>query len=137
VNKKPWVAFILSFLLPGAGLAYLGKWGWGLLNLVSVIVVGAAVTPFNLDPSIISAIGMGLAAGSAALAKSLAVQMKTQVTPLAVPAPQASAGPAVVRGPATLFEIPAAPAKPAAAKCPKCGTANESGNFCVECGSPL
>ena len=26
--KKPTAAFILSFILPGAGLAYLGKWKW-------------------------------------------------------------------------------------------------------------
>jgi hypothetical protein len=38
-NKKPWVAFALSFILPGAGLWYLQKWRAGWLNLVIVMVV--------------------------------------------------------------------------------------------------
>lgn len=38
--KRPKVAFWLSFLLPGAGLCYVGQWGWGVLNFVGVLVVG-------------------------------------------------------------------------------------------------
>ncbi len=33
-SKKPWVAFLWSFLIPGAGLCYLGYWKAGLVNLV-------------------------------------------------------------------------------------------------------
>ena len=33
-SKKPWVAFLLSFLIPGAGLFYLGYWKAALVNLV-------------------------------------------------------------------------------------------------------
>jgi TM2 domain-containing membrane protein YozV len=38
--KRPETAFILSFLLPGAGLWYLGKWGAGFLNLGIVLLLG-------------------------------------------------------------------------------------------------
>ena len=41
--KKPWVAFLLSILLTGAGLAYLGKWGWAVLNLLAAFGIGIAV----------------------------------------------------------------------------------------------
>ena len=40
-NKKPWVAFVLSFFVPGAGLCYLGKWAWGFVNFA--VFVGAIV----------------------------------------------------------------------------------------------
>lgn len=29
---KPWIAFVLSLVLPGAGLAYAGKWLQGFVN---------------------------------------------------------------------------------------------------------
>jgi hypothetical protein len=40
--KKPIVAFTLSFILPGAGLAYLGKWKWAFINLGVVLLIGIA-----------------------------------------------------------------------------------------------
>ncbi len=45
--KKPWLAFALN-LIPGVGLAYLGRWGWAALNFVVVqaVLVGA----FLLEP---------------------------------------------------------------------------------------
>jgi hypothetical protein len=38
-NKKPWVAFVLSFFVPGAGLWYLDKWLAGWINLAAVTLV--------------------------------------------------------------------------------------------------
>ena len=40
--KKPWLAYLLNVLLPGAGLAYLGKWGWAVMN-------GRAAFPGSLE----------------------------------------------------------------------------------------
>jgi hypothetical protein len=42
--KKPWLAFILNFLLAGAGLAYLGMWAWGVVNLIGVVLLGIGLT---------------------------------------------------------------------------------------------
>ncbi len=44
--KKPWLAFLLNFLLAGAGLAYLGKWAWGFVNLVVVVALGFILTRY-------------------------------------------------------------------------------------------
>jgi hypothetical protein len=42
ITKNPTIAFLLNFLLPGAGLAYLGKWKWGFINLGIVLLIGGA-----------------------------------------------------------------------------------------------
>lgn len=44
--KKPGLAFFLSFILPGAGLAYLGKWKWALLNFGGVLLLGVLMSFF-------------------------------------------------------------------------------------------
>jgi hypothetical protein len=41
--KKPWLAFILNFLLAGAGLAYLGMWLWGIVNLLVALALGVGI----------------------------------------------------------------------------------------------
>ena len=38
-KNKPWLAFLLSFILPGAGLVYLKKWKHGIANFVVVIAI--------------------------------------------------------------------------------------------------
>ena len=44
--KKPWLAFLLSFLLAGAGLWYLGR-GWaGVVNLLLAIAIGVGCAVF-------------------------------------------------------------------------------------------
>ena len=35
-RKRPEVAFLLSFLVPGAGLGYLDRWFWAVVNFVVV-----------------------------------------------------------------------------------------------------
>lgn len=42
--KLKWLTLALNFLLPGAGLAYLGYWRGGLLNLAIALAAGALAT---------------------------------------------------------------------------------------------
>ena len=76
--KKPFLAFLFSFLLPGAGLAYIGKWKWAVINLVVVLLVGV-LTGLLLTEEIfdryIRYVALGCAGGSGGLAQQLAVQM--------------------------------------------------------------
>jgi len=76
--KKPIVAFILSFLLPGAGLAYLGKWKWAFINLGIVLLVGVAAT-FLLSQETLHQYGhyiaIGCSGGSGGLAQVLTTHM--------------------------------------------------------------
>ena len=76
--KKPFVAFLLSFLLPGAGLAYLGKWKWAIINFILVLLVGvlaAFLLPDDIFDRYIRFIALGCSGGSGGLAQQLAVQM--------------------------------------------------------------
>jgi hypothetical protein len=76
--KKPIVALTLSFLLPGAGLAYLGKWKWAFLNLGIVLLVGVAAA-FLFSEETLHRYGhyiaIGCSGGSGGLAHALATQM--------------------------------------------------------------
>jgi hypothetical protein len=48
--KSPYIAFALSFLLPGAGLWYLGKRACAIGNLVAVLTIGIlAATALDED----------------------------------------------------------------------------------------
>ena len=76
--KKPSLAFILSFLLPGAGLAYLGKWKWAVVNLVAVLALGVVLVFMLSEETFdhyIRFVAFGCAGGSGGLAQSLATQM--------------------------------------------------------------
>jgi TM2 domain-containing membrane protein YozV len=76
--KKPFVALLLSFFLPGAGLAYLGKWKWGLINLAVVLAIGIGMASLLSDDvfdRFSTAVACGLAGGSGVLARQLALQM--------------------------------------------------------------
>ena len=44
--KKPWLAFVLNFLLAGAGLAYLGLWAWAFVNLIVALAAGVCLAFF-------------------------------------------------------------------------------------------
>jgi hypothetical protein len=81
--KKPWLAFTLSFLLPGAGLVYLGKWKWGIINLVSVLGIGVVMTfllPDDMFEKIINPVAAGLGVASGGLATSVAKEMNMRST---------------------------------------------------------
>ena len=75
--KNPTTACILSFLLPGAGLWYLGKWKLGFINLILVLAIGlvflllASEEFFNQYITMLSG---GCAGGSGGLAYTLTKQ---------------------------------------------------------------
>ena len=76
--KKPFLAFLLSFILPGAGLVYLGKWQWGLLNFAAVLALGVlavVLLPEDIFNRYIRYVGYGIAGGSGGIAQQLAIKM--------------------------------------------------------------
>jgi hypothetical protein len=76
--RSPFLAFTLSFFLPGAGLWYLGKWTWGFVNLFAVLVIGAIavfVLPEDLFDKYIRYVAIGCSGGSGGLAMALAQQI--------------------------------------------------------------
>jgi len=74
--KKPWLAFLLSFLIAGAGFAYLGKWTWALLNLSGAIAVGLVV--YRFSPDSLSMASTVVAAASGSLAMTAAKTMNAK-----------------------------------------------------------
>jgi hypothetical protein len=71
--KKPWLAAVLSFLIVGLGLGYLGKWGWAAANFFGVIAVALIVNRFS--PDSLSWVGPALGAASASIAFQAAKAM--------------------------------------------------------------
>ena len=69
--KLKWLAMGLNFLLPGAGLAYLGLWRGALVNLAVALAVFATVSAL-LSPAALGEfgpmIGSGVAGGSLGVA---------------------------------------------------------------------
>ncbi len=82
--KRPFLAFLLSFLLPGAGLWYLGKWGWGFLNLGIVLSLGVILgltLPEEVFERYIRFVAIGCGGGSAAFAELTAKRMNERRAP--------------------------------------------------------
>ena len=80
--KRPLVAFLLSFLLAGAGLWYLGKWKYGFINLGIILMIGFILTiclPEELFDKWIHYAAAGCACGSGALAQFFAQQMNERI----------------------------------------------------------
>jgi hypothetical protein len=80
--KKPWTAFALSLLIPGAGLLYLGRRMSGLINffLVQAIYLTAALGP--LDDALqkhFHYIVLACQAASAGIAHATAIQLNRKV----------------------------------------------------------
>jgi hypothetical protein len=76
--KSPFLAFTFSFFLPGAGLWYLGRLGWGVVNLLGVLAIGAVavfVLPEEVFDRYIRYVAIGCAGGSGGLAMALAQQI--------------------------------------------------------------
>ncbi|HUY34771.1 MAG TPA: hypothetical protein VMV69_18645 [Pirellulales bacterium] len=73
--KQPAWAFALNFFLPGAGLVYLGRPLWGLINFVTVVTLAAAIYG-ALPPDVFERcapwIGIAFQVGSGLLAQWLA-----------------------------------------------------------------
>ena len=81
--KKPFVAGILSFLLPGAGLAYLGKWKWAFVNFGVVVAAGiilAVVLPVEIFERYVRVFSIGFSAGSAGWAYATTQQLNMAKT---------------------------------------------------------
>jgi hypothetical protein len=133
-QKKPWVAFLLSVLLTGAGLAYLGKWGWAALNFV--IAIGIGITAALISPDLAGPVGIGVCVGSAVLAKNMADKMNKEAAAPQYTGTQPS--PVITAG-SSFSSKSAEPifVKSATVLCPKCGTAAEDASFCAECGASL
>ncbi len=85
--KKPWLAFLLNFLLSGAGFLYLRKWKWAAINFCGAIAVGLVFVHYASDrlgivSAAIAALNGGLASSTA---KSMNAKLKLQAAP---PQPQ-------------------------------------------------
>jgi ABC-type polysaccharide/polyol phosphate export permease len=83
--KKPWLAFLLSFLVAGAGFAYLGKWTWAILNFSAAIAVGLVV--YRFSPDSLSIASTAVAAASGSLAMAAAKTMNTKFIQQSAPSP--------------------------------------------------
>ena len=80
-KKSHNTAFVLSFLLPGAGLWYLGKWKWGLINLGVVLALGLVLSlalPGDVFVKVSRWVAIGCAGGSAGLAQTVAQRMNAR-----------------------------------------------------------
>jgi hypothetical protein len=76
--KSPFLAFTMSFFLPGAGLCYLGKWTWGFVNFAVVLFVGVIAALALSDEALekyMRYLAIACGGGSGGLAMSLAQQM--------------------------------------------------------------
>jgi uncharacterized membrane protein YjjP (DUF1212 family) len=74
--KKPWLAFLLNFLLAGAGFVYLGKWTWAAINFFGAIAVGLAFAHYA--PGQLGIVSAAVGALSGGLAKSAAQSMNAK-----------------------------------------------------------
>lgn len=77
--KKPWLAFLLNFLIAGAGFAYLGKWAWAGMNFVAAIAIGLIV--YRLSPDSLNTASIIVAAASGSVAMTTAKTMNARLAP--------------------------------------------------------
>ena len=80
--KPPSWAFAINFFWPGAGLVYLGKPLWGLLNFIVVVAIAAAVwiaLPNAEREKWTPWIGLLLSGGSGFLAHQIANQVNERL----------------------------------------------------------
>lgn len=79
--KRPWLAFVLNFLIPGAGLLYLHRWGLALANFLAVQSVLLTILLWQPDPEWTQHLHypvLILMAASGGWAHALACQMRLQ-----------------------------------------------------------
>jgi hypothetical protein len=75
-HRTPWIAFALSFVFPGAGLAYIGQWRFAVVNF-SLAVAIPAIVLLTMPEEIIDRIHylyLAIAAGSGAWAHASSIQ---------------------------------------------------------------
>jgi len=78
IMRSPLLAFLLSFVVPGAGLAYLGQWKWGIVNCAAYLLIGiiaAVFLPNDFFHRHVRTISMTCAGLSAILAHATGVRM--------------------------------------------------------------
>jgi hypothetical protein len=77
--KKPWLAFLFSLIIPGAGLAYLGKWKSAALNfvLVQAVILVVLLKPVQQLSEHFHYIVLALHAASAGVAHAVALRAGT------------------------------------------------------------
>lgn len=81
--KKPWLAFLLSFLIAGAGFGYLGKWSWAVINFVVAIAIGFFV--YRFSPDSLNTASVIVAAASASFAMTTAKTMNAKLASQGAP----------------------------------------------------
>ena len=82
MTPLPILAFILSFVVPGAGLAYLGRWTWAIANLLLYLLIAglcAAFLPQDIFVQYVRTISMTCSAASAIFAHIVAVRQKREI----------------------------------------------------------
>lgn len=134
----------LSFVVPGAGLAYMGQWGWAVAAFVTVVGLTRLIGLPSGHPVIVwlvlAAIGSGASSAFAKhhnerLIEQLLERVEAQPPPPPPPPPEPLP-------PASLSPSPPPAAVAASAAttvrfCPSCGTRNEGNRFCPQCGTSL
>jgi hypothetical protein len=116
----------LSLFIPGAGLAYVGRWGWAAMNFIVALIV---VLYFGVQwgHPIPVWIVAGLASGSLADEQAKKHNEKTLRDEVArVSAGLANSSPNPSSAPAAAMKF-----------CSSCGTRNEGSPYCPRCGTSL
>lgn len=116
----------LSFFIPGAGLAYVGMWGWAAVNFI-VALVNVLYFGVRSGHPLLVWIVAGLASGSLAAEQAKKHNEKIMRDLVArISTVSANSSP-----------DPSAPPAAAMKFCPSCGTRNEGNPYCPQCGTPL
>lgn len=147
----------LSFVVPGAGLAYMGLWGWAIAVFVTEVALIRLIGLPSGHPVIVWLVLSGICStASASFAKyhnERLVERLLERVAMAPPPPPPPVDPsppppreASLRAPPEPSPSPSPPPPPAVAAvdvmttmrfCPSCGTRNEGNRFCPQCGSSL
>ena len=116
----------LSLFIPGAGLAYVGRWGWAAVNFMVALIV---ILYFGAQwgHPILVWIVAGLASGRLADEQAKKHNENTLRDEVA----RVSAG--LANSPPNPSSAPASAMK----FCPSCGTRNEGSPYCPQCGTSL
>ena len=148
----------LSFVVPGAGLACMGLWGWA----IAVFISEVALTKLIGLPSGHPVITWFVLAAICSMASSWFARYhneqlmadliaKVDISPPPPPPPPTSGDPSErvpTPPPPSSPRLQSQPQRPPAAMaaadtptamrfCPSCGTRNEGHRFCPQCGSSL
>jgi hypothetical protein len=73
--KKSTVAAVLNFVIPGAGLWYLGRKTWAAANLLGATILVLGITAVGQLSEQVHYVILAVAAGSAGLAHTVGTRM--------------------------------------------------------------